>query len=92
MGPPSPGDLVGFENWVSKIDEWRGEVNEFRKSTGRRFDELGRRVEAIDEKLDGAVNEIAVVKTKVAFYAGIGSLVGGGIVAFIVAIAGKAFS
>lgn len=101
MATPSAGDAAGFREWARQIDGWRGEVESDRRTYERRLTEgrerverMGRelhdRITTVDDKVDGVKEELAVVKTKVAFYAAIGSVCGGGIVTLIVAIGSKA--
>jgi hypothetical protein len=73
-------------------DYWRGRVDERLKAGSRRFDALEGDQAKIERKVGELEVELSVVKTKVAFYSAIGSVVGGGIVTVVIAFAGKAFS
>lgn len=85
MNPPSPGEEV-----VAQWNEWKGTINAFRENTGQRLDRVDKRVEKLDTRQDDFDREMATMKVKVAAGAAIGSIIGGGIVTFIFAIATKA--
>lgn len=102
MGPPPAGDAAAFNDWTRTIDQWRGEVaadlRGFERRVSRshdRIDEVDTRlageIRKVDDRVDSVDKALAVQATKIGFYSAIGSVVGGAIVTFIVAIATKGF-
>lgn len=65
-------------------------MNAFRDDTGKHFDRVDKKLEQLDTRQDDFDREMATMKVKVAAGAAIGSIIGGGIVTFIFAIATKA--
>jgi hypothetical protein len=56
----------------------------------RRLDRINGSIEKTANSLDELRDEVTTLKTKLALYSGIGSLVGGGVVALIVGVAARA--
>lgn len=83
MGPPPPGDTAAFARW-------QGEIDEFRRGVNGRFRTVDGSLGKLDERQDGFEKELTTMRAKVAVGAAIGSIVGGAIVTFILAIASKA--
>lgn len=79
MGPPTAAEL-----------RWQGDIDRQLKEATRRFERGDKRFEDQDKEIDQLSNEVTALKVKVMFAAAIGSIVGGGIVTFIFAIASKA--
>jgi uncharacterized membrane protein YjjP (DUF1212 family) len=75
---------------VEELAHWRGGVDAFRDNTGEHFKQVDKKLEKLDERQDEFDREMATMKVKVAAGAAIGSIIGGGIVTFIFAIASKA--
>ena len=77
---------------VENEDYWKGRVDERLRAGTRRFDNLDKGQERLEEKVGELQVELSSLKTKVAFYSAIGSIVGGGIVTLIVAVGSRALS
>lgn len=72
------------------LEYWRGGVDKWQEATGRTITRIDRRQEELDKRQDELANELTAMRVKVAAGAAIGSIIGGGIVTLIFAIATKA--
>lgn len=66
------------------------ELKSHAKIVNGSIERMGTSLQGVDDRVDGLTVEIAKMKTKLGFYAALGSLVGGGAVALIVGLATKA--
>lgn len=67
-------------------ERWQGGVDARLDEHGRRLDTINGDSKRAREASEKIVVEIAVLKTKVAVWSGVGSLVGAGVVTFVVRV------
>ena len=91
MGPPpNESDELNSQQAAIELARWQGQMDERMKAGDHRFKEVQESIHRIEETQGNMQVELATVKTKVAFYGGLGGMAGSIIVGLIIAVATKA--
>lgn len=61
---------------------WEGEVSSNMKETSRRLEGISQRQQRTEVAVETLSLEVAVMRTRVAFFSALGAIVGGGLVSF----------
>lgn len=70
----------------TEIYRWQGHVDAILTEHSRRFDTLNGDVQRAREAAETTATDMAILKTKVAFWSALGGLVGAGVVSGVVAV------